>query len=78
MNPHFFAVLNEVTPRCDKVMPVVGGAVAAILTFGNVQVALGIIAGVLTIVAAVQRIVIGHIEMKEKLRAAEESKEEEE
>ena len=75
MNQHFFAVLNEVTPRCDKIMPVVGGAVAAILTFGNVQVALGIIAGILTIIAAAQRIVIGHLEMKEKLRTAEKSKE---
>jgi len=67
MNQHFLDVLNEVTPRCDKVMPVVGGFVATILTLGNVQVAIGILVGVM----------IGHIEMKEKLRAAEKAKEEE-
>jgi hypothetical protein len=77
MNQHFLDVLNEVTPRCDKVMPVVGGFVATILTLGNVQVAIGILVGVLTLIAAAQRIMIGHIEMKEKLRAAEKAKEEE-
>lgn len=75
MNPHFLAVLHEVTPRCDKIMPVVGGVVATILTLGNIQVAIGILVGVLTLIAAAQRIVIGHIEMKEKLRASRKAEE---
>lgn len=75
MSPHFFTVLNEVTPRCDKIMPLVGGTVATILTLGNVQVAIGILVGALTLIAAAQRVVIGHIEMKEKLRAQEKGKE---
>lgn len=71
MNQDFLAALHKATPLCDKILAVVGGAVAGTLTLGHLQAGIGILVGVLTGLTLIPRLVIGWVEMKERLRAAE-------
>lgn len=72
MNQEFLAALHKVTPVTDKILALTGASVAAVLTLGHVQTIVGITVGVLTAIAIIPRIVIGYIDMRRKIRHADE------
>lgn len=72
MNQDILASLHKVTPVTDKILALVGTSMAAFLTLGHVQTLVGITVGILTGLAIIPRIVIGYIDMRRKMRPADE------
>lgn len=77
MNDNFLATIYKATPSCDKMLAVVGSAVAGTLTLGHIQAGVGVLVGVLTVMTLIPRIVIGWIEMRERLKKEEQEDAEE-
>lgn len=75
MNQDILASLHKVTPLTDKILALVGTSMAAFLTLGHVQTLVGITVGILTGLAIIPRIVIGYIDMRRKMRHADEDEE---
>lgn len=75
MNQDFLATVHKVTPFIDKCLALAGASVAAVLTLGHVQTIVGVAVGIFTILAMIPRIVIGYIDMRRKIRHADEEEE---
>jgi hypothetical protein len=75
MNQEFLSSLHKVTPITDKLLALAGTSMAAFLTLGHVQTMVGITVGILTGLAIIPRIVIGYIDMRRKIRHADDDEE---
>lgn len=75
MNQDLLATLHKVTPITDKLLALAGTSIAAFLTLGHVQTIVGITVGILTGLAIIPRIVIGYIDMRRKMRHADDEDE---
>jgi len=71
MNSDFFTALHKVTPLCDKILTVIGGATAGALTLGHVQAGVGIAVGIVTLLVMIPRAILAWRDMIRKIRSRE-------
>lgn len=76
MNQEFITALHKLTPLCDKILVVIGGASIASLTIGHVQAWVTILVGLATFCVMVPRAIIAWRSAMRELRG-EKPKEEE-
>lgn len=77
MNQEFFESLQRLTPLQDKILLVIGTAVAGTVTLGNLSAIFGLIVAGLTALTLIPRVILAWRDMIRKLREGEQHNTEE-